>query len=210
MYISTKNLKMKAVEETHISTGNKKMEGFLIWSLPSKLTCPYKTEMCANKCYARKAEYLYPQTLPSRQRNFEASQKPEFAKDMIAFITKKVKNAKKYKFDKFRIHESGDFYNREYFEKWLEVVKALPNITFLAFTKSPFVREYLDQLPENFHLYYSIWEDTKKENIVWELPLAIAGNCDKLYKKETFECKGECGKCLHCFTSRRDVHFKIH
>lgn len=37
--------------------------------------------------------------------------------------------------DFFRIHDAGDFFSRDYFFAWLEVVKALPNIWFWAPTR---------------------------------------------------------------------------
>ena len=40
-----------------------------------------------------------------------------------------------------RIHESGDFYNGEYLEAWMDVAKRMPNINFYAYTKSvPYVK----------------------------------------------------------------------
>lgn len=193
----------------YLSTGNIKMKNVLIFSLPAIITCPYSTEQCKSKCYARKAERgMYPTVLPSRHKNLEETYSPVFAQNMIESITKMNSKRKKYKM--FRIHESGEFYNRSYFEKWLEIIRHFPDITFLAFTKSPFVREYLDVLPENFVLYHSVWPDTKKENIVWELPLALAGDCSKIYNKEVFECPGKCDNCHYCFNKKRDVHFIIH
>jgi hypothetical protein len=195
-------------EKILVSTGNMKMKEVLIFNLPAMVTCPNRTAMCENRCYAKKAERLYPQTLPARQRNLNESMTENFVADMIEKIEYMNSRRKQYKL--FRIHESGDFYNEAYFKQWLTIIKYFPNIQFLAFTKSTFVKKYVDELPSNFNLYYSIWEDSKKENIVYELPLAIAGNCSKLYNKEVFECKGKCNECYHCFTKRKDVHFAIH
>ena len=212
MYISNKNLKMKnKVTRDGISKGNKKMvEGFLIWSLPSRITCPNRTDMCSKYCYAKKAEHLYPQTLPSRMTNFDDTKKETFVTDMIAKIGEYFTPRKRVQYPYFRIHESGDFYNEEYFEKWLQIITAFPNIKFLAFTKSKFVQYYVDKLPVNFHLYYSVMADTKKEDIVWDLPMAFAGDYKHILDKDVFECKGNCDNCLHCFNKRMDVHFKIH
>lgn len=191
-----------------ISTGNKKMKDVLIFSIPAVVTCPYRTAACEHRCYAKKAERLYPQTLPARHRNFGATQDENFVTDMIAKIYKMNSGRKKFKL--FRIHEAGDFYNKKYFESWLKIIIAFPEIQFLAFTKSTFVKEYLDILPSNLNLFYSVWSDTKKDNIIYELPLALAGDCKRLYNKEVFECKGLCNECFHCFTKKKDVHFKIH
>ena len=33
-------------------------------------------------------------------------------------------------------HDSGDFYNQEYFNKWCDIAEALPHIIFYAYTKT--------------------------------------------------------------------------
>lgn len=211
MYISNKNLKMKKIIRTGISTGNKKMtEKFLIWNLPRGITCPYKTEKCFQYCYAKKAERFYPSVLPSRLKNFEESKKDNFIENMENKIKSYFSPNKKTKYPYFRIHESGDFYNENYFEKWLSIIKKFPNLKFLAFTKSIFVKKYINELPKNFNLYYSVAEDTDEKNIIWELPLAFAGNYNSSLVKNAFECSGSCNNCLYCFNDKKNVYFKIH
>ncbi len=203
MKITNKNI--------YVAKGNYKIgKDTLVFSLPAAKTCPHSTTMCRHFCYAKQAELQYKEVLPSRTRNFNETKKEDFVKDMVNTIKCKVANAKKEPIKYFRIHESGDFYSSNYFEKWLQIIEQIPNVQFLAFTKSSFVKEYLDRLPANLNLYYSVWADTKKENIIYELPLALAGDCKHLYDKDTFECTGNCYMCHHCFTRKSDVHFHIH
>ena len=59
--------------------------------------------------------------------------------------------ANKKNINKFRIHESGDFYNPLYLEAWLNVAKFNKDIKFYCYSKSlNFFLETL--LPNNFYL----------------------------------------------------------
>jgi hypothetical protein len=53
-----------------------------------------------------------------------------------------------------RIHDSGDFYNREYVTKWLKIIDSLPNVKFYAYTKSYDLFEGV-KIPSNFVLIFS-------------------------------------------------------
>ena len=57
-----------------------KETAFLIWNLPYKLTCPFATEMCKLKCYAKKAEDLYPDCNPCRNRNWTFSRSADISR----------------------------------------------------------------------------------------------------------------------------------
>ena len=127
------------------TNGNKKLQNtenvrFMIWNLPAVKTCPFRTPMCEKSCYARKAERMYPQVLPSREKNFNDSLENDFSENMIYTIeTLLASRAYKGKTVYFRIHESGDFYSLEYVKKWIEVAKHFENdakIIFEAYTKS--------------------------------------------------------------------------
>ena len=155
------------------TSGNKKLKNtenvrFMIWNLPAVKTCPFSTEHCRSNCYARKAERVYPQVLPSRENNYIDSLSADFVENMIFTIEREL-NSKKYR-DKlcvFRIHESGDFYNLEYTRKWIDIIKHFENdnrIVFLAYTKSIvyFVNfgYGLSTFPQNFVVRSSLWDDT--------------------------------------------------
>lgn len=198
----------------NLSTGNKKLVSdsnvkFLIWNIPAVTTCPFRTAACEKACYARTAEMVYPGCLPSRKRNFEESKSVDFVKNMCQTIDAYM-NRKAYKEAKevrFRIHESGDFYNREYSEKWLAIAayaSRYSNLTFLAYTKS---FPYFDgkQLPTNFQLLASIWNDTKQEQLDiamkngWRIYTAIPEQYIETAKTYGFtECT--CENCNNCKT----------
>lgn len=199
-----------------LSLGNKKLVGdeknaFMIWNLEAIKTCPYATEMCKKSCYAMKAERLYPTVRKSREANTEDSKSPSFVNDMINTINYNLK--KKEVIGKkvwFRIHESGDFYSREYLEKWIQIAKKFPTINFTAYTKSvKFVKETKMEIPVNLVIRFSIWDDTKKEDIETadnlNLPIYTAFVPKELEEKIEVEnytkCDCDCSKCKMCYIS---------
>lgn len=194
----------------YISKGNHKMQaGFLIWNLPAQKTCIGSTEFCRKHCYAQKAERQYPAVIPSRQGNLDASKGKDFAREMIELITKTAKGFKKFN-GRFRIHEAGDFYNQKYLNAWKEIARALPDIDFLAFTKS-FKLDF-SGAPRNLKVLMSIMPDTKAVPPKG-FPLAYAGDCKRM--RHAVECAGSCDHCTVCWTlpltaTARNVHFKIH
>lgn len=208
------------MKKLNVSNGNKKLVSnentrFIVWNLPSVKTCPYATEHCKASCYARKAERVYPTCLPSRERNFDESKKIDFVENMVFTITEVAKRSKA-KNIVVRIHESGDFYNREYANKWLEIANACKidkRIKFIAYTKS-FV--YFDgvKLPKNFNLRASLWDDTteKQKEIVsrngWNIYTAV----DKFQSGDNFtrcRCK-DCATCKKCWQNYKDIRCEIH
>ena len=111
-----KELEIRGAYKLNVSRENKKLvpnkkTAFIIWNLPSIITCPYATEHCKKYCYAKKAEIAYPNCLPSRKRNFQESIKSEFMDNMTYTILSIAKGTRKQEII-VRIHESGDFYNK--------------------------------------------------------------------------------------------------
>ena len=205
----------------HISDSNRKLVpskevNFIIWNLPAVKTCPFRTPLCAKYCYAKKAENFYPDALPARLDNLKASKSENFVEFMTDFILTKARRQRKPKLI-VRIHESGDFYNKEYAEKWLSIARnceKCDKITFIAYTKS-FV--YFDgvELPSNFSLRASIWADTPKEQIEmilrngWPIYTAV----EKFTPADTFtQCRCEdCATCGKCWDRTiPDIRCEIH
>lgn len=207
-------------KKLNVSKGNKKLvknenTDFIIWNLPTIVTCPYRTEACEHACYARKAERVYPQVLPSRMVNLEESKKNAFVADMIYTIMSIASRSKKQEII-VRIHESGDFYNQEYTSKWLAIMNACKDdsrIRFIAYTKS---FKYFDGivLPENFSLRASIWNDTSEKQLAivrrnnWNIYTAVP----KFTENDTFtqcRCK-DCATCGKCWSADKDIRCEIH
>jgi len=180
--------------------------------LPAITTCLWKTELCEENCYAVKAEIQYPDVLPCRERNLQESKKATFVHDMTDILrwnfSRPVFEGKKIW---VRIHESGDFYNLEYLRKWINIAKKFPNVKFLAYTKAvQFVAECIGEIPKNLVIRYSIWADTRQEQIEIAsnlgLPIYTAFDketIDEKVKSEGFtKCLCDCQKCKKCYSGR--------
>lgn len=187
-------------KEIYISDGNIKLINIPTFSLPAIYTCQGRTSFCTKKCYAKKAEITYKQVAPRRYNNYMLSLQDDFTSNIISLISKK----KKLKY--FRIHESGDFYNQEYLNKWIHIARTFPNIKFLAFTKSFHLNYY--HVPPNMIIRWSIMPDTT--NTPTAGLYAYAGNCQM--PDNIFECTGQCKEdlCTQCWDEQTSVHFKLH
>lgn len=210
----------KKMERLSVSRYNKKLvpnkeTAFIIWNIPAKITCPNATELCKRFCYADKAEKVYPTVLPARQRNFKDSLKEDFTERMTYTILSIAKGTKKKNII-VRIHESGDFYNRAYVNKWLQIMdncKADKRIKFIAYTKSFRFFDGL-KLPKNFFLRASVWADTKPEDLEtirrngWAIYTAV----EKFQKGDKFtRCRcSDCASCGKCWQRYKDIRCEIH
>ncbi len=224
------------MKKLNINTnGNKKLRNtdalrFMIWNLPAVKTCPFRTPHCEQSCYARKAERVYPQVLPSREKNFAESLSDDFVENMIYTIkselTRKKYNGKQVV---FRIHESGDFYNLEYTRKWVEIARHFENrenLVFLAYTKSlsyVVIAGYNDPetFPKNFIVRSSLWDDTTERNRELtedcQFPIYTAlSRSDMDTERENghkfTECRcDDCARCGHCWNAEhREIIVEIH
>lgn len=140
MDLLTQNSKLKSTSKL----SGKRVFNF---GIPAQDTCLWAGD-CKKYCYASKGAYIWSNVKPAFERRLEATKQDNFPSVMIAEIVKR-------KVDVVRIHDSGDFYSREYLHKWFKVMESLPNIQFYAYSKSLplFVKE---RLPSNFTLIKSI------------------------------------------------------
>ena len=203
-----------------LSEGNYKLRPtkdvkYLIFNLPSIITCPFSTAMCRKKCYAKKSENgSRPSVLPSRKKNLRISKQKDFVNRMIYTIIGHC-NRPSYQAAKtiiIRIHESGDFYSREYAKKWLQIARYFEGndkIVFMCYTKSV---EYFEglQIPQNMVLRFSLWADTDpaqyEKAVKMGLPVYTA--VDKFTtEKAVNRCL--CNDCSHCQKCWHDIDMLI-
>lgn len=135
-----------------LTRGNKKLDRSVgIFSLPAVTTCP-NCKDCKASCYAKAEEDRWVNCYNLRQQNLALSHTPEFVNLMVNEIIQK-------RFSIIRIHESGDFYNLEYLEKWVMIAKALPKVRFYGYSKCferyPSTLEVFNSLP-NVNIINSI------------------------------------------------------
>lgn len=204
--------------------GNKKLVNngevrFMIWNIPAQKTCPFATDYCKRFCYAKKAENVYPDCLPCRERNFQESLKDDFVENMIFTIEKKLKGrAYRGKLTLFRIHESGDFYNQAYVDKWMEIIRHfrnVKNLVFMAYTKSlPYFEKYDVKKYKNLAFVASVWDDTKPEmmEIIERRGYRIYTAVDSFENWDGTKCDcQDCANCQKCYKNRyKRIACKIH
>lgn len=140
MSLLTQNSKLKKTsKETGLRVYN--------FGIPAQDTCLWAGD-CKKYCYASKGAYIWSNVKPAFERRLDATKQNNFPELMIAEILKLNASV-------IRIHDSGDFYSREYLHKWFKVMDSLPHIKFYAYSKSlPLFKG--ERLPDNFTLIKSI------------------------------------------------------
>jgi hypothetical protein len=116
------------------------------FGIPAQDTCLWAGG-CKKYCYASKGAYIWGNVKPAFERRLELTKQKDFPRLMLEEIRKK-------KAQVIRIHDSGDFYSREYMRKWFKVMDQLPEVTFYAYSKSLPLFEG-ERLPTNFILIKS-------------------------------------------------------
>lgn len=202
----------KQDKEAHLTFGNTKMS-IPLFSLPAIETCIGSTPLCRKYCYAKRPQLMFPALRAKRKKNLALSKTDKF----VDVISKEIASIEFIPF--FRIHESGEFYNQEYLNKWFEICKRFPERKFLAFTKA-FQLDF-SKRPKNLSIYFSIWADTdtslfrnrkiKKAITVIDYKWAKKDGLNKaISTKHAIKCKGHCDKCLICFNNESNIFFPVH
>lgn len=144
----TQNSKLK---KTSVANGIKVMN----FGIPAQSTCLW-ADKCKKYCYASKGAYIWSNVKPAFEAREKITRQDNFPQLMIAEIVKR-------KVDVVRIHDSGDFYSREYVQKWFKVMESLPQVKFYAYTKSLPLFDGV-KLPSNFVLIKS--EGGKRDDLI--------------------------------------------
>jgi hypothetical protein len=144
----TQNSKLK---KTSVANGIKVMN----FGIPAQSTCLW-ADKCKKYCYASKGAYIWSNVKPAFEAREKITRQDNFPELMIAEIVKR-------KVQVVRIHDSGDFYSREYVNKWFKVMDSLPQVKFYAYTKSLPLFDGV-KLPSNFILIYS--EGGKRDDMI--------------------------------------------
>ena len=116
-------------------------------SITGKITCPFADE-CIKFCYARKGAYIWGNVKPAFERRFELTRSSDFIVEMNKEILKK-------KPDYVRVHDSGDYYSKEYLNKWIEIAIHNPDVRFYSYTNSVEILKST-VLPDNYDIIYSM------------------------------------------------------
>ena len=130
------------------------------WTCPSAQDCKSKADRvtgkitdgaeCKFRCYATSAESAFTTTRVMRWYNFDLLRKAKTEYRMQELILASLPANLRI----VRIHSSGDFYNRAYFNAWNRVAYLRSDITFYGYTKQA---QYLENasMPDNMRIVVS-------------------------------------------------------
>lgn len=155
-------------EKRVIGYNNSKLKKskFYQWSLPAytasivrkgKLTtmktCP-QAGSCADACYACQGAFNFTTPMIASSRNLQS-----YFNEPIQLSNTIIRDIKSLKVIKaFRIHDSGDFFDRNYAMWWMNIVKSIPTVQFYAYTKSvSMFKRFQEQglIPPNMSIIFS-------------------------------------------------------
>lgn len=160
-----------------------------IFNLPPLLTCT-PSPWCKEHCYALKGRFIWKSVRDAHLWRYEQSKKSSFVKKIADEITR----SKVIKY--IRIHISGDFYSKEYVNKWAKIAEKFPDIIFKTNTKRIDLLQYMKRVfPKNVAAREST-DPTRKWMGVFP-QAAIKGT----FGSENFyTCKDQCEECgFYCW-----------
>jgi hypothetical protein len=102
-----------------------------------------------HKCYAMKGCYVFPVVQAAQYRRLDSIQDPRWVDAMALLI-----NSKKSKY--FRWHDSGDVQDEAHLMKIFEVCELTPETSHWLPTREAWTQKYLDQVPSNLTLRFSM------------------------------------------------------
>jgi len=166
------------MEKLKFGKGNAKLsKKIYTFSLPAGHACPFAFECKASadretgkitdgehqtfRCFAASAEALYGNVRKSRWHNYDILKSLKTKAEMVSAIEGSLPS----KATIVRVHVSGDFFNQNYFDAWMEVASRNPDKKFYAYTKSlVYWIKRLDSVPSNFELTSS--KGGKKDELI--------------------------------------------
>ena len=115
-------------------------------SITGRVICPM-ADGCIKFCYARKGAYIWGNVKPAFEKRYELSKTDDFISAIHAEIQRK-----KPKF--VRVHDSGDYYSREYLAKWFQIAQQNPHVNFYSYTNMIDMVKKAD-IPSNYDFIFS-------------------------------------------------------
>ncbi|NUM55784.1 MAG: hypothetical protein HUU46_19255 [Candidatus Hydrogenedentes bacterium] len=196
----------------HPSVGraNIKIGPIRSFSLPSRFTCPGATKWCRENCYAARFEHIRPSCRLAYARNLMLTWN---TRRFVRVMLKNIPND----LPVFRIHVSGDYYDRRYVAAWASIASKRPNTQFFAYTRSwivPELRTALEALRAlpNCHVFASVDPEMPDPPAGWRIaylnidPRANGVPCLHQQGKAA-----SCYECRYCFRpGKGNVIFKVH
>ena len=160
-----------------------------IFNLPALITCK-PSPWCREHCYALQGRFIWKCTLAAHYWRYVQSLKHTFANRMIDEI--RSRRSIQY----VRIHISGDFYSKEYIDKWAETAREFPEMIFRTNTKRIDLLKYMKKVfPENVVVRESTDPTRKSRGVFPQAAIKGTEGSDGF-----FVCKDHCEKCkFYCW-----------
>ena len=138
-------VKNKKMSKTNSKTG----ASVFNFGITAAKTCP-SAKLCLADCYARQGAYRFRNVVAAYENRYQATLLDNF----VSVMDKEIKA--KRSITHVRIHDSGDFYNREYLHKWFKIMSLNPGVKFYAYTKEiKLFKSEAHLLPDNFEVIFS-------------------------------------------------------
>lgn len=200
------------------SKGNRKIgTDTIIFNMGSATNCPSKKlGLCQiDKCYAMKAEYLYPQTLPyrNRQESYWLSNDAEsIALDLCGALEKHRQTVRFV-----RVNESGDMHSKECLSKLIQISKIVgkefPKVVLYTYThRSDIITaSTYKRIPKNLVITCSNFRrkgfNTFKAiaSVKVHAMSDIPKHREEILKFADYACVGDCSICGYCKKSHGKV-----
>lgn len=152
----TKNTKISNSGDTSYTVYNFGIPAYQ--STTGLKTCPMAGK-CKIGCYAQSGAYKFSNVAKAFENRLQVTLSTDFIDKMQLELNTKIKTAKRQQKQLvIRIHDSGDFYNYKYLDKWLKIIQNNPDVIFYAYTKMvPLFKRYNknNKIPSNFTVIYS-------------------------------------------------------
>lgn len=113
-------------------------------------TCP-SALACKGVCYGKQGRYVMKNVANARAHNIPLTLSPSFVSDAVHDL----ENYARKGYNVVRVHDVGDFYNQAYLDSWYAIARAMPTMTFYAYTKSLNLDLWTNK-PSNFQLVQSL------------------------------------------------------
>lgn len=141
-------------------------EGIHHFDLPAVVTCPGRTVVCEQVCYANRGRFKSPAVSGRLDWNLEQSRSAGFVDDMVREVRRKGVVV-------LRLHVAGDFYDAEYVGKWRQIMERMPHVRYYGYTRSWRVPRIASRLAElaaldSCRLWYSVDDEADVPELIPE------------------------------------------
>lgn len=183
-----------------LKKGNSKLaKGIYIFDLPTGKSCPNSSQ-CILKCYARKAEKIWPNVANWRKENFDLAKHDPI---LLARMLERQIRTNQDKIIAVRVHSAGDFFSQQYVNFWANIAKKFSYVRFYAYTKAPFD---FSCMPSNFNIIYSFIDGKLNFGKLDYVADLVNNHGAFLCPATNGQDSIKCGKdCTYCMTEKRPV-----